>query len=178
MLAVLVWSVASGNGPGDAPPAATPLASTTSTTAPPSPTTTTTLQITTTIAPTTTSIAPTTSLVGRADIAAFAERFAAAIETGDSAFVTERLHPEVVAGFGSDICDDWIESDIMTLSNYRLVAGPDGPVDQIFETPGGPRSISASWSGRAAFTFQGKDFEDEVGFAVLDGVVYWLGQCE
>lgn len=154
----------------------TTVAAVTTTNAPP----TTTAPTTTTSRsePATTTAPPTTTtIIGPAEIAAFVLEFAAALQSGDQAFIASRLHPEVVDGFGEELCSTWISNEIMTLSNYRLVDGPDGPIDQTFETPDGARSISDAWSGRVAFTFQGEDFESEAGFAVLDGVVLWLGQC-
>lgn len=163
------------------------MASTTSTTvALPASTTTraptsTTLAPSTTAAETTTTVAATTTTttipLGRDDIVAFVDEFSAALEAGDESFVTSRLHPEVVDGFGADLCATWIANEIMTLSNYRLIDEPSGPTDQVFATPNGQRSIADSWSGRVAFTFGGQEFESDAGFAVLDGVVYWLGQC-
>lgn len=139
----------------------------------------TTTLVPTTTAPETTTTQPstTTTTLGLDDIAAFVVEFSTALDSGDRAFVETRLHPEVIDGYGADLCAAWITNEIMTLSDYRLIDGPSGPRDQVFATPGGDRSITDAWSGRVAFTFEGQDFEGDAGFAVLDGVVYWLGQC-
>lgn len=152
------------------------------TTVPPATTTTvpttTTAALTTTAAETTTTAPPTTTTtLGRDDISAFVDEFSAALDTGDQGFVEAHLHPQVIDGYGADLCTTWITNEIMTLSDYRLIEGPEGPFDQSFATPGGDRSIADAWSGRVAFTFQGEELEGDAGFAVLDGVVYWLGQC-
>ena len=185
----LIGWVSSGGEPDDTAATTTAVTSapaTTATTAAAVTTATTTAAVTTTTAPPTTTLAEptttapppaTTTSIGPADIAGFVEEFAAALEAGDEAFVSSRLHPEVVDGFGADLCAGWISTEIMTLSNYRLIDGPDGPIDQSFATPSGDRSVSDAWSGRVAFTFQGEDFEGDAGFAILDGTVYWLGQC-
>lgn len=133
---------------------------------------------TTTGATTTTTVASTTSTTTeRGDVEAFADRFAAALVAGDVGFVMDRLHPAVVSGFGSQICEAWIVREIMTLSDYRLISVPEGPLDQLYAIPGGELAISNTWTGRVAFTFGGSEFEGEAGFAELDGTFYWLGQC-
>ena len=183
----LIGWVSSGGEPDDTSAVATtaPVAPTTAapeTTTAPAPTTTstttTTIAPTTTVAETTTTAPPTTTTtLGRDDVAAFVQKFSAALAAGDREFIESRLHPQVIDGYGADLCATWITNEIMTLSNYRLIEGPEGPVDQVFGTPGGDRSVSNAWSGRVAFTFQGQEFEGDAGFAVLDDVVYWLGQC-
>ncbi len=183
----LIGWVSSGGEPDDTSAVATtaPVAPTTAapeTTTAPAPTTTstttTTIAPTTTVAETTTTAPPTTTTtLGRDDVAAFVQEFSAALAAGDREFIESRLHPQVIDGYGADLCATWITNEIMTMSNYRLIEGPDGPVDQVFGTPGGDRSVSNAWSGRVAFTFQGQEFEGDAGFAILDGTVHWLGQC-
>lgn len=179
----LIGWVSSGGEPDDTAAPTTEASATSTAATAPRPTTTTapattTVAPTTTVAETTTSAPPTTTTtLGRDDVAAFVEEFSTALDTGDRGFVEGRLHPQVIDGYGAEICAAWISSEIMTLSNYRLIEGPDGPIDQVFATPAGDRSISNAWSGRVAFTFQGQEFEGDAGFAALDGIVYWLGQC-
>lgn len=166
--------VSSGGEPGDTPGAPTTTASAPTTTAP----STTSPAPTTTVAETTTTpLATTTTTLGPDAIRSFVGEFSAALVTGDRAFVESRLHPQVIDGYGPDPCGTWITDEIMTLSGYRLIDGPEGPLDQVFSTPNGNQSISDSWAGRVAFTFQGQEFEGDARFAVLDGLVYWLGQC-
>ena len=182
IVGIIGWA-SSGGEPDDAPAAT--ITSTSMSTAGTVPDPTTSVPTTTIVAPTTTvaetattTVPPTTTTtMGRTDIAAFVDRFSSALEAGDESFVAGRLHPEVVDGYGADLCARWIADEIMTLSDYRLIEGPNGPLDQVFATPDGERSITDTWTGRVMFTFQGQEFEGDAGFAILDGVVYWLGQC-
>lgn len=153
---------------------------------PPVPTAATVVATTTTIAMTTTSAAPTTTAavttttetVDAADISAFVERFAAALETGDVGFLVETLHPVVVEAFGAETCETWVRREVMLLSDYRINGNPEPIGDGQVAVPTGTLAVEDMWSAPVAFTFNGEKFETQSSFAVIDGSVFWLGECE
>ncbi len=100
-----------------------------------------------------------------------------AIESGDVDFLVERLHPAVTGGFGPDLCRSWIEAEILQLRDYEITGPIDGPHDQTFTSPAGEGTIENVFSVPTSFTFQSQQFETDAGFALVDTVMHWLGQC-
>ena len=130
----------------------------------------------TTVAPTetttTTTEASTTTIttVPEETLEGFVALFATALDDGDTEFIWSRLHPQVVEEGGEALCRDWVEREIMALSDYTLV-DPGGPPETI---AGIPNVVSATVS----FVFQGQTFDDGVGqFSLVDGTFRWLGVC-
>jgi hypothetical protein len=198
---ILVGVVDAASSSGDVAPSVAAATSTTAavsstrvseptTTAPEAVSTTTTSTVvmtTITLAPlvTTTSLTSTTSsttstTAGNATsetVEEFVVAFAAAIAASDVDFLFERLHPAVVGGFGPALCRSWIEGEILLLGDYKLAGPVEGPRDQTFTTPAGTGTIADAFSAPVSFVFQGQSFDGEGGFALVDGIVMWLGQC-
>jgi hypothetical protein len=147
-----------------------------STTLPDTTVVTTTLAATTSTTSTTQAPATTTTIAAET-VEAFVQAFAAALESGDRAFVGDRLHPVVYEGWGEDLCGAWIDREIMTLSDYTLVQVTSGPGDATVTTPNGSVSVANVSAADVTFSFQGQSFESVGSFASIDGIMYWLGQC-
>jgi len=130
--------------------------------------TTTTQAITTTTSEATT----TTTLNVTAEIEAFVEGFAAAIEREDVDSLLATLHPAVLETFDEEICRTFIENEILHLLDYRLTGEIDGPNSQTI----GSFTIDM-YSGPVAFTFQGQDFESGASFAIEETGVMWFAEC-
>lgn len=141
-------------------PSTTPETTTTS----PSVTTTTTSQTTTTLRPET--------------VEEFVDLFAAALTSGDQEFVVGRLHPAVIEGYTEEACRTWVGDEIMALSDYRLTGAATGPVDKGVSIAGQPATIVGVYSAPVSFTFRGQSFDSTADFAVVEGLVRWLGSCE
>ena len=105
------------------------------------------------------------------------EDFSNALDTGDREFILGRLHPAVIEAYGAELCSTWVDTEIMALSSYQLTSEPQGPVDQVVSTPTGSSTITDSFNADVSFTFQGEEFTGGAGFALIDGQVFWLGQC-
>lgn len=146
-----------------------------STTAPATAATSSTSTPTSTSTSTTSTTAP--APIGSELVKRFVVEFAEALASGNREFIRNTLHPAVAEGFGEDLCTGWIEAEIMTLSNYQLTNEPEGPVDQVVATPSGNRTITDSYSAEVSFMFQGAEFTGGAGFGLVDGKVFWLGQC-
>lgn len=142
----------------------------TTTTSPTSTTTSTTTTVTTT---TTTHPRPT----GAEQIETFVAEFTAAIASGDRGFVLSRFHPAVIAGYGESLCSDWVDREIMALSDYELTGSPSGPETRSFEIASESVEVEDAYSAPVSFVFQGERFDGTAGFAIVDGAVHWLGQC-
>jgi len=151
-----------------APASSTTVPATTSTTSSP---TTTSVQATTTTAPATTTTQPNET------VEEFLVAFSAALDSGDRDFVYTRLHPEVVTGWGADLCSAWVDREIMELSDYTFVSLVSGPVTQTVTTPNGTATILDYFTASVTFVFQGETFNSDGGYALIDGEMYWLGQC-
>ncbi len=136
---------------------------------------------TTTRSPTTTTSSTTTTTttvaVASESVEQFVELFAAAVAAGDVDFLFGRLHPAVVGGFGPDLCRQWVTDEILQFTEYQLTGPAEGPNDQSFTTPAGTGVIANSFNAPVRFTFQGQPFDSQAGFALVDGEMYWLGQC-
>lgn len=147
----------------------------TTTTAAPATTTTTTAPVETTTS--TTEPPTTTTTVAPETVEEFVEAFSTALESGDREFVGDRLHPIIYEGWGEDLCAAWIDREIMTLSDYTLVEVTSGPLDATVSTPNGSVPVADVFTSDVTFTFQGQSFESVGSFALLEGLMYWLGQC-
>lgn len=175
VLLVVAAVVAAMSGPGEGDlVASTASTSTTMDTRSTSEPTTTTSPDTTT---TTTRPAPTTT-VAPETVEEFVELFAAALAAGDLEFVMDRLHPDVVDGYTSEVCEAWVSSEIMALSDYGLTGDPTGPVDKTVNLAGQTATIADVYSAPVSFTFQGESFDSTADFALVNGVMRWLGSCQ
>lgn len=177
LLIIAAVAVAVGSGGGD--PEAV---DTTSTTAPASTTTlgerTTTSQATTTSAPTTTLATTTTTADATSLVEGFIVDLGDAISSGDTDAVFSSLHPDIVEGFGSDVCRNWVETQIMALVDYRSAGNASGPTPGSLQTPNGVIVFDERFSVPISFTFNGQDLETTADFVILDGEVYFTGTCE
>ena len=166
------------------------VAADTSTTQAPSTTTTGATATSTTGATSTTTAAPvetttsstqapatTTTTIAPETVEDFVTAFSAALDSGDRQFVGERLHPIVYDGWGEDLCAAWIDGEIMSLSDYTLVQVNSGPLDATVSTPNGSVPVADVFAANVTFNFQGQSFDSTGSFALIDGVMYWLGQC-
>jgi hypothetical protein len=129
---------------------------------------------TTTLATTTTT---TTTTIPKEPVEEFVEAFSTALAAGDREFVLERLHPQVYANWGEDLCEAWVEREIMELSDYTLVRINSGPLAASVATPNGQITVPDVFETDVSFTFQGEGFESGGTFALIDTTMYWLGQC-
>lgn len=151
----------------------TVLDTTTTTFAPATTTTTTPVETTTS----TTEPATTTTTIAPETVEEFVEAFSAALESGDRAFIGDRLHPVVYEGWGEDLCAAWIDREIMALSDYTLVSVNSGPANASVSTPNGSVSVADVFAADVTYTYQGQAFDSGGSFALVDGAMYWLGQC-
>ncbi len=146
---------------------------TTATSSTQAPTTTepsTTKPTTTTTEPTTTTEAP---AIDPADaITAFVTSFVAMIDAGDAQGLFESLHPSVTANQDADLCQAFIEREILALVDYRLTGDITGPL----ATRYGEFEVDI-YTAPVAFTFQGAAFDGEATFAIEDGEVRWFTTC-
>ncbi len=134
----------------------------------------------TTVASTTTAVATTTTTTAAPTetVQEFVELYAAAIANGDADFVLSRLHPQVVEQLSIDVCQSWVATEIMALSDYEMAGEPTEPQNRDFSIAGSPVRIDNVSSVPVSFTFGGQSFDSTADFALLDGVIYWLGTCE
>jgi hypothetical protein len=152
-------------------------ATTTATTPAAAPTTTSTTSTTAAPSTTTTLAATTTSVLGTGDVEAFVASYRAALDDDDVAFLVNRLHPAVKSGYGEELCNAWVEREIAHLGDYELTGPLAGPRTETFVMGTGSFEVTDVFSGPISFTFQGSSFDGQADFAVLDGVIYWLGVC-
>jgi hypothetical protein len=176
----VIGTLASGGGDE------TPDTTVTTTTVPPATATTTTVVTSTTrLDTTTTASAPTstttssttTTTVAPESVEAFVSAFGAALELGDRIFVRQSLHPVVIEGWGEELCESWIDREIMTLSDYTLVSVDSGPETRTVNTPAGPLSVENFFDASVSFMFEGQQFDQGGSFARIGPNMYWLGQC-
>lgn len=166
----------STSGPTTTAPApTTSVADTTTSTTVPSTATTT---ASTSTSPSSTSSSSSTSSPDDPEtVEEFVEDFADALEDGDREFVLETLHPVVIEGWGAELCESWVDSEIMALSDYTLVSVNEGPITRTVDTPAGAQEVENFFDTSVTFTFQGQSFDAAGSFALIEDDMYWLGQC-
>ncbi|MGF1616601.1 MAG: hypothetical protein ACFCU2_02165 [Acidimicrobiia bacterium] len=144
---------------------------------PPIEATTTETETTTTQSATATSSQPDpTSTVGVFDevaaVGEFIDDFAGAIESGDSEFLFERLHPAVKATYEEEACREHIDERVLTLDGYRQ----EGPVAGPFDAEFGEFPIT-SYEALVNFEIDGDPMEETAVFSLTEGVVRWFAEC-
>lgn len=150
----------------------------TTTTLTAAPTTTTTLAPTTSPTTTTTAAATTTTTSPPETLENFVGAYRAALDSDDVAFLFGRLHPKVIETQGEEFCRAWVEREVIVLDNYQIIGEVSGPADEMFTAPDGSQfAIADTFSTTVSFTIQGESFESQAGFALVEGVMYWLGTC-
>ena len=187
-LVITIIGAVGSLGGGDATAAVEPSPSSTtvavSTTSAASSTTTTqdngtsssTTEPTTTMGPTTTT-SSTTTTVPAETLEEFVLAYAAALEAGDRVFIFGRLHPATIDGWGEDLCSEWVDREIMSLSEYQLISVNEGPVTRVFTTPVESITIDDFYDATISFVFSGQTFEVGGAFALIGPEFSWLGQC-
>ncbi|RLE15974.1 MAG: hypothetical protein DRJ28_02675 [Actinobacteria bacterium] len=143
------------------------------------PTETTTTVATTTSQPTTTTTIPpttTTTLAPDAAIAAFVGEFAAAIAAEDTDWLLDHLHSAMILGYGEDVCRNFINVEILELTQYTLTGSVVGPVSKTLTTGIGDVTVSGIYSAETSFVFQGSQFDAKADF-VLGDPITWLAIC-
>jgi hypothetical protein len=133
---------------------------------------------TTTVATTTTTTtAPTTTTRPASDrIEAFAAEFASALADGDTSFAYARLHPTVLAIFGAELCEAYVDREVALIQDYRIVGPVEGPTRRVYETPDGDVGVDV-YEAAVTFTFQGQTVEATGAYAFVDGEVHWFTAC-
>lgn len=59
-----------------------------------------------------------------------------------------------------------------------MVGEPTGPQDREFSIAGSPVRIDNAYRAPVRFTFGGQSFDSTADFALLNGLIYWLGTCQ
>ncbi len=149
----------------------------TTTTAIAAPTTTTTAATTTSTTTTTTAPTTTTTLPPET-VEAFVATYRAALDADDVEFLFTRLHPQIIEIHSAELCRAWVEREVVNLDNYQIAGDVTGPADEMFTAPDGTQfAIADKFSTTISFTFEGQATESPAEFALVDGVMYWLGTC-
>ena len=135
------------------------------TTAPPTPT------------PTTTNPPSTTTTVPPPSIEEFITAYAAATESGNTDFLFQRLLPGIIDVLGADLCRGFVENEITAISDYRLTGAVSGPSARSLTVGDTQVNVDDYYEAPVSFTFQGQSFDATATFAVIDNVIYWIGEC-
>ena len=120
---------------------------------------------------TTTTVA---ALTPTEQVTAFLVEFNTALADSDVDFLVARLHPAVFTLFDEETCRNFVESDILALSQYQLTGAVTGPT----VTSIGGQEVTGYLTAPVSFVIGGETFQQEGAFALLDGQVYWFTQCE
>lgn len=107
----------------------------------------------------------------------FISAFSAALANGDEPFVQDRLHPQVIEGYGEELCRAWVTREIMALSEYELVSVDDGPQTRTYAFTNGSQTVTDVFDATVSFNFSGQAFTDTTNVALVENKMHWLGQC-
>ncbi len=112
-----------------------------------------------------------------ASIEDFAAEYATATETDDVDFLFDHLYPAVRDALGADLCRNWVETEIIAISDYRITGDITGPLATTLSVAGTSIPVDQYYSAPISFTFQGQSFDGQATWVVEDGQVYWAGEC-
>jgi len=164
--------------PTAAPTSAAPTTAAPTTTAPvtTTPATTTAAPPATTVAPTTTTTATTTT-TSPPSVEDFILAYAAATASGDADFLFDSLLPDIREVLGVDTCRNWVETEILALSDYTVTGDVSGPIARTLTIGETTITVDQYYEAPVRFTFQGQSFDTLATFVIRDGQVFWIGAC-
>jgi len=177
-LLIIIGAISLVASSGSEEVASSPTTTTTfpsSTTLPPASTPTTTSSTPTTTS--TTSATTTTTTLPSPSVADFIDAYAAAVEQGDADFLFDRLLPDVTGAFGAQLCRNWIEREILALSDYQVTGDIAGPFSRTLSVGDAAIPVENYYEGQVSFTFQGQSFDAQATWVIADGQVFWVGEC-
>jgi hypothetical protein len=119
----------------------------------------------------------TTAVAAPETVESFVAEFSAALAAGNADFIYGRIHPLALEAYGADTCRTWVQTQVMTLSDYQLAGPATGPLDQPLPTPTGTITVPDTFVAPVTFLFESQKVRAQVGFAPIDGKIYWLGRC-
>ena len=128
----------------------------------------------TTIPPTT---IPPTTIPAVESFDAFLVLFRRALDGDDVEFLLARLHPQVAAAYGEELCRGFVAGEIVTLDQYQATGDLDGPTRRTLDAGGTSVTLDGVYDVDVSFTFQGQAFDRAATFVLEDGIWYWTGQC-
>jgi len=123
-----------------------------------------------TLTTTTTTVAP------GEDAATFLGLLAAAIRAGDEVFLFDRLHPEVLARYGAEVCRAHVAKFVDTTSTFT-VRSVSAPGAYSWETDGRSTQVAGTLTVAVERTSAGERSEAEVHVTPVDGTVRWFTDC-
>lgn len=149
-----------GNGSATANAVATPTATATS----PSPA----------MAPTAAVPGPTTPTAET--VAAFLTRWTAAFQTGDTAFLLERLNPIVIARYGVATCQQAINR-LLDPAEVNTLRGSSGPATWTWVASDRSVQVADVYTAQIDRTFKGETTPVTFHFAMVSGTLTWFDTC-
>jgi hypothetical protein len=183
LVALGLWGSFFADGGNSEPQAMVTTTTTTTTTTTPSTTTSTTTTggygqtstspaETITSGPTSGTSTTTTTLDEKTALTAFVVDFGAAIDRGDTDYLSHTLDPVAIAQYGEEACTTFIHDQILGLMNYRLTGELTGPTTNVIDGV-----TVVTYEGPVAFTYQGQDFDGVATLAMESDGPKWFGQC-
>ena len=103
--------------------------------------------------------------------------YVAATEAGDGTFLFERLLPEIRDAFGADLCRNWVNTEILAISDYTLTGDITGPSSRSLTAGDTTIAVDDYYEAPVSFTFQGQSFDGKAAWVVENGQVFWVGEC-
>jgi len=82
----------------------------------------------------------------------------------------------MILGYGEDVCRNFINVEILELTQYTLTGSVVGPVSKTLTTGIGDVTVSGIYSAETSFVFQGSQFDAKADF-VLGDPITWLAIC-
>jgi hypothetical protein len=184
LIMMIAGLLISGGSSSTTPNAAATTTSTapTTTTTPPSTTSTpsttpATSTTATTTSTTTTTTSTTTTTQPPPSIEDFVAAYVSATESGDGEFLFERLLPEIRDAYGADLCRNWVNSEILAISDYKVTGEITGPSSRSLAAGSTTVAVDQYYEAPISFTFQGQSFDSKAGWVIENGQVFWVGEC-
>ena len=103
--------------------------------------------------------------------------YASATESGNTDFLFQRLLPGIIDVLGADLCRGFVENEITAISDYRLTGAVSGPSARSLTVGDTQVNVDDYYEAPVSFTFQGQSLDATATFAVIDNLIYWIGEC-
>ena len=107
----------------------------------------------------------------------FVAEYAAAAESGDSAFLFDRLLPGIRDAFGAELCRSWVDREILAIGDYKLTGEITGPSSRSLTAGDTTIAVDEYYEAPVSFTFQGEAVDGKAAWVVDNGQLYWVGEC-
>ena len=106
----------------------------------------------------------------------FFDQYSQAMQTGNTGFLLDRLHPVVIDMYGAPACQNRLE-ELLNPTLQAQVTGVEGPTPWLFERDGQVHEIRRTHNVDVTITVAGEPSDRQTHLEQIDGLQRWFTDC-